>query len=502
VRLTSFRTRVLLLAVAFSIFLIGTVMITTYFVVAGTMTRAAEDSAVRLSHQATKLARDRVADLQRTTESSGAAVPAGAEDAARRGLHGAFISSLPELFSSGLPEGEFAFFELTPSGSLEAAISSGERPLDPSEDADRLRAVRTSSSTLSIHGSVLNLAGLFGKAELGTYTVHVPIDMPGGGTGVLDVVYVPNREEQTVASIHMPMIVLAIVGTSLAVGMMQMSMGWVLRLVNELRLAADSIDAGQLDVRLPESGQDEIGDLARSLNSLIERLRRRSESQTRFIADASHELATPVAGIRGYINILRAWGAEDEAVRDEAVRAIDRESRRMVRLCSELLSMIRSERDTACRAVRVDVNSLCREALAGAATRYLDKGLEFVGPDEGQLYVDGDPDRIEESLSILVDNAAKYTPPGGLVRTSTWRRKDVIAIEVSDTGVGIPEKDLTSIFDRFYRSDISRSKETGGFGLGLAIAKRMIETCGGTIEVRSVVGEGTTFTVRLPRQQR
>jgi signal transduction histidine kinase len=502
VRLTSFRTRVFLLAVAFSVFLIGTVMITTYFVVADSMTRAAEDSAVRLAHQATKLTRDRVAYLQRTTESQGATVPAGAENAVRRGLHGAFISSLPELFRSALPEGEFAFFEVTPSGSLEAMISSGESSLDPSENADRLRAVRTASSTLSVHGSVRNLSGLFGNAEFGTYTVHIPIDMPGGGTGVLDVVYVPNREEQTVTSIHLPMIVLAIVGTSLAVGMMQMSMGWVLRLVNDLRLAADSIDAGQLDVHLPESGQDEIGDLARSLNDLIDRLRRRAESQTRFIADASHELATPVAGIRGYINILRAWGAEDEAVREEAVRAIDRESRRMVRLCSELLSMIRSEQDTTCRAIRVDVNALCREALAGAATRYLSKGLEFIGPEEGQLYIEGDPDRIEESLSILVDNAAKYTPSSGTVRTSTWRRKDVIAIEVSDTGVGIPDKDLSSVFDRFYRSDISRSKETGGFGLGLAIAKRMIETCGGTIEVRSVVGEGSTFTVRLPRQRR
>ena len=201
------------------------------------------------------------------------------------------------------------------------------------------------------------------------------------------------------------------------------------------------------------------------------------------------------------MNILRAWGAEDADVREEAVRAIDRESRRMVRLCTELLSLIRSEQDMSCRRTRVDVNALCREALAGAATRYLSKGLEFVGPDEGQLYTENDADKIEECLQILVDNAAKYTPDGGEVTVQTWRRRDKVVIEVSDTGVGIPEKDLPNIFDRFYRSDQSRSAETGGFGLGLAIAKRMVETCGGSIDVRSRLGEGTTFTIRLARDQ-
>lgn len=501
-RLSSFRTRVLLLAIAFSFLLIGMVMLTTYFVVSGGMQRVAEDSAVRLSRQATNLVRSEVvSELASDTGAPSTSSPAvtssvGPQHAA---MTGRFVTRLPELFQAALSDGQFGFWTLDPNGTLSLRWSNASNEL-PRDDPDRLRALRTSSSTLSIRGAGGPLGGLFSKAQLGMYTIHVPVNVPGGGVGVLDVLYVPFREEQTIDAVRVPMIVLAILGTALAVGMMQMSMGWVLRLVNELRVAADSVDAGQLTVHLPESGQDEISDLARSLNGLIDRLRRRAEAQTRFIADASHELATPVAGIRGYINILRAWGGEDEEVRDESVRAIDRESRRMVRLCSELLSMIRSEQDSTCRAVRVDVNALCREALAGAATRYLDKGLEFVGPDEGQLFVIGDPDRMEESLSILVDNAGKYTPSGGTVRVSTRRKRDRVAIDVSDTGVGIPEKDLVNVFDRFYRSDLSRSTETGGFGLGLAIAKRMTETCGGTITVASVVGEGTTFTVLLPRQ--
>ncbi|HEY3318012.1 MAG TPA: HAMP domain-containing sensor histidine kinase [Coriobacteriia bacterium] len=497
-RLTSFRTRVLVLAIAFSVLLIGSVLITAYFVVSGGMSRVAEDTVLSLSRQAVKLARDKVVSVQKTSLAEIPEVDAASQRRRLTRAQNLFQAALPELFRTGMSEGEFAFY--APADLSTPEWSTDRRVDTRNEAAAREKALRLMASNVTVRGSGSGISGLFSRAQLGLYTVHVPIDVPDGSRWVLDVTYVPFREEQTIDAIRAPMLVLALVGTALAIAMMQMSMGWVLKLVDDLRLAADSVDAGQLDVHLPDEGQHEIGDLARSLNHLIDRLRRRADSQTRFIADASHELATPVAGIRGYVNILRAWGGEDEAVREEAVRAIDRESRRMARLTTELLSLIRSDHDTSCRRVRVDVNALSREALAAAATRYLDKGLEFEGPEEGPLIAMNDPDKIEEFMHILVDNAAKYTPSGGTVRVQTWRRRDMVVVEVSDTGMGIPEKDLPNIFDRFYRSDISRSKETGGFGLGLAIAKRMVEVCGGTIEVRSVEGEGTSFTIRIPRE--
>ena len=255
-------------------------------------------------------------------------------------------------------------------------------------------------------------------------------------------------------------------------------------------------------MRLPAEGDHEIGELGRSLNALLDRLQRRAEGQARFVADASHELATPVAGIRGYTNILRAWGRDDPEVRDEAITAIDRESRRMARLCSDLLALVRDEREMVFNEERFDVNVRCREVLAAAATRYIDKGLEFQGPGEGQLVIFSDPDRIEDVVSILVDNAAKYTLDGGTVSVSTRRKRDNVMIAVSDTGIGIPEEDLPSIFERFYRSDASRSKATGGFGLGLPIAKSIVDAAGGSISIESVHGEGSTFTVTLPRTRR
>jgi signal transduction histidine kinase len=340
---------------------------------------------------------------------------------------------------------------------------------------------------------------MFTKADLGTYVIHMPIELPDGAAAVVDVVYRPLREQAILDSARAPMALVAFFATIVAVLMMQTIMGWVLSLVNRIRRTAESITAGRLDVHLPEEGEHEITELARSLNRLIDVLRTRSEAQTRFVADASHELATPVAGIRGYVNILRAWGGEDPGLREEALAAIDRESRRMARLCTDLLSVIRADEALEHRMKAYDVNAVARHVLAAAATRYIDKQIDFEGPEEGVREAWGDPDRIEEALGTLVDNACKYTPVGGAVRLTTMSTSMNAIVEVADTGVGIPEEDVASIFDRFYRSDASRSKETGGFGLGLAIAKHIIETNGGTISVRSIVGSGTTFTITLPK---
>jgi len=294
------------------------------------------------------------------------------------------------------------------------------------------------------------------------------------------------------------MATLATTAILLSILMMNLALTGVLRLIDDLRVAADQVDADRLDVRLPDYGTHEIGELARSLNHLVHRLRRRSDAQSRFVADASHELATPVAGIRGYVNILRDWGGEDPEIRAESIGAIDRESKRMVRLTGELLSLVRSERISDVRSESVDVNALIREILASTATRYIDKGVEFEGPDEDiRFFTWTDPDRLEQVLAILLDNAAKYTPPRGRVWAQAGVSGDDVVVTVCDTGQGIPADQLPNIFDRFYRVDDSRSA-ADGFGLGLAIARRQIDAIGATVTVESEVGRGTTFRVRLP----
>lgn len=494
-RRSSLRTWLLLVAALFATLVVGGVALTTYVVVSDGMSVVSQDTIARIARGAAQVVNEEATASKLSAAAEGLEGELREEEAQRR-----FLRRIPDMFDSGtLSEGELAFYQLK-DGTLEPIWFSTQRAVVPQVEAQRMRAIGSNQIVSSRFGEGGVLAGLVGPARLGVFVVHVPVVMPGGSMAVLDAAYFPEHEESVIDAIRLPMFMLAVSAIFIMVVMMQTSMGWVLKLVDDLRRAADSIDAGRLDVQLPASGEHEIGDLARSLNHLIDRLRKRAEAQTRFVADASHELATPVAGIRGYTNILRAWGADDPEVRDEAIRAIDRESRRMARLCGDLLTLVRSEATRDYRPIKFDLNARCREVLAATATRYIDKGLEFVGPEEDTLVITGDADLIEDAISILVDNAAKYTAEGGIVGVATKRRRDGVSIIVSDTGPGIPPEDLPAIFERFYRSDASRSKETGGFGLGLSIAKSLIDSAGGTLTVSSAVGEGTTFTITLPRR--
>lgn len=491
-RTPSLRARVTLIGAGLATLVVTAVLMTTYVVVARGMTDVATRETARLAVQAASEVRRAV------TEAKLAARDAGLSgDQAVAAAELTFNQAIPERFgvAQGFLEGHFAFYD--PDEHEPQYVSDQSAVVDDPEG--RAQAVANAESVQRTHGERMLLWNLIGAPDLGVLVVHVPFQRPNGKTWVLDVVYFPTRETQSIEQIRTPMLFLSVVAIILTILIMRWSAGWVLKLVDELRVAADSVDAGELSVRLPEAGANEISDLARSLNTLIEKLKQRSEAQTRFVADASHELATPVAGIRGYVSILRGWGADDAEVREEALDAIDRESERMLRLTRQLLALIRSEQELAFHSVRHDVNAGVREVLANAATRFSDKGLEFVGPDEGSLVLYGDPDRMTEVIGILVDNAAKYTPEGGTVAVKTSRRKGDVVIEVSDTGPGIPPEELPSIFERFYRADSSRWSTSGGFGLGLAIARRIIESAGGLIDVASEVGVGTTFTIRVPR---
>jgi signal transduction histidine kinase len=489
---SSLRAWLLAVSVLFAVAVVGGIAITTYVIVADGMQKLASEGAQRISDSAAIVLRDAVS----ATQISASAPGLTGEERAKRALQG-LRSQLPSLFTRpGVNDAEYALY------SADDAPIWFSKPagLWATQSAMRGEAVASQHDTISVGQTGSMFAGLLGKAKLAVRVVHVPVKLSDSTMGVLDVTYVPSNEERVIDNIQVPMAALAFSAMLIMVFLMQTSMAWVLNLVTSLRRAADSIESGQLDARLPEHGSNEISALAQSINRLIERLQRRSEAQARFVADASHELATPVAGIRGYTSILRAWGAEDPKVRDEAIDAIDRESRRMARLSGDLLNLLHADQGLVLKTERFDVNVLARDRLATTASRWIAKDLDFVGPEEEEpLVMSGDPDRVEDVVAILLDNAAKYTPAAGRVVVSTRRRRDMIEIEVSDTGQGIPPSDLPRIFDRFFRSEASRAAGEGGFGLGLAICQSIVESMGGAIEVHSEVGAGTTFTVRVPR---
>ncbi len=489
-RRSSLRTSLFFASLLLAVLVVGGVSITTYIVVSEVVAVAAHDAAVQASLRAADIAKVRATDA--------------ALEAANRGLTGTergqeakrlLFRDVPVMFRGGRDGVEVAFYD----ENLEPLWFSDERALVVDDEA-RQRAMTAAKPVESAqHVRQPPLVGLFRPTTLDVLTVHVPIDLPDGTRGIIDVTYFPELEESIMDRVRLPMLVLALSSALVMVVMIQAAVGWILRGIEQLRLAAESIEAGHLEVQLPVEGNHEVANLARSLNLLIGRLRHRAAMQTRFVADASHELATPVAGIRGYTGILRAWGAEDAEVRDEAIAAIDRESRRMARLCGDLLAIVRTDQAGGIEAVPFDVNELARESMASALTRYKHKGIEHAGPPEAALEAVGDPARLEDVISVLLDNAFKYTSAGGVVTIETQATDEIVTIEVSDTGIGIPAEDLPNIFERFYRSDASRSKATGGFGLGLPIAKAAVEAMGGDITVRSAHGEGTTVTVLVPR---
>ena len=255
--------------------------------------------------------------------------------------------------------------------------------------------------------------------------------------------------------------------------------------------------ADDLSRRVPHSNRtDEIGDLARAFNQTLERLERLFRSQQRFLADVSHELRTPLTSVRGNLDLMRRFGDYDE----ESMVVIQDEMERMSRLLGDLLLLARA--DTGGLPLRhepVELDNVLFEVYRQISRIEKPVTVELTAVDQAMIM--GDEDRLKQLILNLVDNAIKYTQPGGMVRLSLAKDSGWAQLIVSDTGIGIPAEDLPHIFERFYRVDKARSRAQGGSGLGLAIAKWVVQAHGGAIKVDSTVGVGTTFTVTLPIYQ-
>lgn len=219
-----------------------------------------------------------------------------------------------------------------------------------------------------------------------------------------------------------------------------------------------------------------------------------------FVANASHELRTPVAVIKGYAETLLDGGLQDAGRSHQFVQIIASHAERLTNLINDILTLSKLEsKETALERHPFDVCGLIRKAglLMGEHARQQGINLVIDCPEQGLPKVPADHGRLEQVLLNLLDNAIKYTPSGGTVTIAAEQRGQQVALVVSDTGVGIPAKDLPRIFERFYRVDEARSREQGGTGLGLAIVKHIVQLHGGEVQVSSEPGRGSRFTVLL-----
>jgi heavy metal sensor kinase len=269
--------------------------------------------------------------------------------------------------------------------------------------------------------------------------------------------------------------------------------------VERLRRSTEAITAASLDRRLPvENARDELGRMAQTINAMIARLERSFAEVRRFTADASHELRTPLTAIRteAEVALTRPLGEDDAR---QLVGSILEECGRLTRLTEQLLTLAREDAGVA-RPVPepVDLASLVREVAEMMRPLAEARGLRLADETDGEVRARGEPARLRQVFFNAVDNAIKYTPAGGTITVRAARRGPGAVVTVTDTGEGIPPEHLPRVFDRFYRVDKARSREQGGAGLGLSIAKGIIESHGGRIALDSASGRGTTCTVTLP----
>ena len=270
-----------------------------------------------------------------------------------------------------------------------------------------------------------------------------------------------------------------------------------LRPVQHLAHLVREIRAESLNHRLALEGPpDEVKVLADAFDDMLERLEQAFEQQSRFVADAAHELRTPLATLRANLEVVRQDPNATLADYREMGQVLDRALGRIERLIEDLLLLAKGEKEMRREPVNLGVilTEVVDEMKPLAQAHSVTLRLEVVG----ELALLADAPLLFRAVSNLIENGIRYNRPGGSVTVIAYREADDVVIQVKDTGVGISSEDIPHIFERFYRVDRSRARHRGGAGLGLSITARIVQLHGGRIQVESVPGAGSAFTIWLP----
>jgi signal transduction histidine kinase len=278
--------------------------------------------------------------------------------------------------------------------------------------------------------------------------------------------------------------------------------GIITKPLTKLTAITKEIAKGNFNQRAEVKGHDEISNLAMSVNSMTEQLSAVEESRRQFVSDVSHELKTPLATIKLLSESILQSQAFDEDMVREFLGDMTNEVDRLTRIVERLLTLTKNDSQVS----KIEFKTVDLTNLIDMVTRKLrplakEKNITLTYHRESEdktieMLLDGD--KIYEAVYNIADNSIKYTPEGGSVDIRLFSDITSVMIEIEDTGIGIPKEDTSHIFDRFYRVDKARARETGGTGLGLSIASEAVSQHGGHIEVISEEGEGSKFIIILP----
>ncbi len=331
-----------------------------------------------------------------------------------------------------------------------------------------------------------------------TYRVlATPILSSGQPAGVFEAALAEGPIQSTAQGVAATLSAAGLIALALALPLSYLATRRALSPLRRMAVDAEAISHARPGGRIVYNGpRDELGSLASSLNEMLARLEYAFSDQRRFVADASHELRTPVAVVRGNIELLRS-GRATGAEAAESIEMIEHESVRMSRLLDELLSLARLEDASRAQFQPLEARTLLEEAAARGRS-LAERAITIDGPCN--LWVMGDPDLLDQALVNVVRNAVAHTHPGGRITLSCNSDESSVRLTVTDDGPGIPDEDLGRVFDRFYRSPTSRRDgASGGAGLGLAITNRLIELHGGSIHAENADPHGARFVIALPR---
>ncbi len=340
------------------------------------------------------------------------------------------------------------------------------------------------------------------NAEVRVLTVPLRISGQDASFGMIQVADSLETVNQATNRLSLFMLGGGILAVLASVGLGYWLSDQTLKPIEALTEAADNIaTAKDLETRLTWTGpMDELGRLTVVFNRMMDRLEHLFTAQRRLVADVSHELRTPLTAIRGNLDLVKRYGMDDVSL-----EAMQSETARMSRMVDDLLLLARADYgNLTIEMSEIDLDTVVGEVFKEARILAKDHNLLVRIHQIEAVRLNGNADRLKQLLLNLVSNAIKFTPDGGQIGLALRHAGNDAILQVTDTGVGIEPEDLAHVFDRFYQADTSRTRihdTGGGAGLGLSIAKWIVEAHGGTIEVKSTPNVQTVFTVKLPMSQ-
>ncbi len=329
----------------------------------------------------------------------------------------------------------------------------------------------------------------------------VPINTNNTIVGFVHTMPIPNAPAINQAALqesnNINLLIAATVAGAVAVGLSYILARTVTAPLASLTRAAKKLAKGDLSQRVHIAERGEIGELAEAFNMMAASLERNEQLRRNMVSDVAHELRTPLTNIRGYLEAMQDGLLEPKP---ELLASLYEETMLVNRLINDLQQLALAEAGQLhIEIAPVDIRHTIEQAVQALNADARKKAIRLeISLAQDLPLVKADSERVGQVLRNLISNAIKYTPPQGTIQVSSYATNHAVYIAVQDSGPGIPQEALPYIFERFYRVDSSRNRKTGGHGLGLAIAKQLVQLMGGTIAVESAEGRGSIFTFALP----